>query len=553
MKNLRSFILGLALVYVPGCLSENGDKQCFSQTLNPSYPCCIGKKVITIDKNGYWGVENGQWCGIELQCFSEALTPSYPCCTGNEVVFTDENGQWGIENDKWCGIGDGACFSTVLGYSCCNSCTVKYTDKYGEWGVENGKWCGISANCTATNSVQETPIQETPVQETPIQETPAQETQVQTIDTDFEFEFLKMYNNEENMLYSPLSIMYALKMTQEGAIGNTFEEIIEAIGNTELPKYTNVDGVLSLANGLFVNETYYENVKTKYIETLKEKYDAEVIKDAFENAQNINKWIEDKTLGIIKDIIDDSMVGREEVATILINALAIDMQWAVKFELIDTDEGYFFMDNGEEKSVAMMSMKRIKSQNISYIKDSDLTVLAMNLKEYEGTQLEFMAIMPKQNLKGYIENLTKETIKELDQRLSLSSDLQDGINIHIPKFKFSHEINLKSSLMNLGIRDAFDKYHADFSNMTNSKENGYLFFISDALHKADIDFSETGIKAAAISIEFFMEITSMYWPLNITINRPFMFIIRDKNTKDIWFTGTVYEPTPWEENEAYYS
>jgi len=96
------------------------------------------------------------------------------------------------------------------------------------------------------------------------------------------------------MLYSPLSIEYALKMLQEGANNNTFDEVNSVIGNIELTKYKNIDKNLSLANGLFIRDIYYKYVITKYINTLKEKYDAEIIEDPFKSAENVNKWIEVK-------------------------------------------------------------------------------------------------------------------------------------------------------------------------------------------------------------------------------------------------------------------
>ena len=80
-------------------------------------------------------------------------------------------------------------------------------------------------------------------------------------------------------------------------------------------------------------------------------------------------------------------------------------------------------------------------------------------------------------------------------------------------------------------------------------------YVSAALHKADIEFTEKGVKAAAVTI---MEMAGggmfpITHPIEIIINKPFMFIIWDKNTKDIWFTGTVYEPTSWESDRSYYS
>ena len=91
MNRITKILLGLALISIPATSSS----QCFSETLNPSYPCCKGDKVVYTDKSGDWGVENGKWCGIGtgsfVTCFSNAL--GYPCCKGNKVVITDESGK----------------------------------------------------------------------------------------------------------------------------------------------------------------------------------------------------------------------------------------------------------------------------------------------------------------------------------------------------------------------------------------------------------------------------------------------------------------------------
>ena len=68
------------------------------------------------------------------------------------------------------------------------------------------------------------------------------------------------------------------------------------------------------------------------------------------------------------------------------------------------------------------------------------------------------------------------------------------------------------------------------------------------MHKADIEFTEEGIKAAAVTA-ITMETTSFIQeePIEININKPFIYIIRDKNTNEIWFVGALYEPESWEE------
>ncbi|OUM66610.1 Non-catalytic module family DOC2 [Piromyces sp. E2] len=437
----------------------------------------------------------------DKQCFS---LPDYPYCKGNEVLYTDESGDWGVENGQWCGIIDipsDTCFSTILGYPCCKSCEVLYTDEDGDWGVENGKWCGIKDKCTID-----------PV----------------TNDFDFDFSFLKLENNKVNMLYSPLSIKYALTMLREGAEGNTYTEISKVLGNSELTKYDNIDKVLSLVNGLFVRNSFYNFVKPEFIDSLKEKYDTEI----------------------------DELVQNPLNVMLLINALAIDMEWDSKFSYYGTYGRSFYLESGDEVKATTMSKSKQRNKGIFYYIDEDITVLTMNLKKYDEVQFEFMAIMPKENLSGYVEKVSKEDIDQIDEKLNSSYDHPYGVDITIPKFIFNYDLELKNDLKELGINDAFNNTKAEFSKIADSNELFGKVYVSEALHKANIEFTEDGIKAAAVTV-FTMAAGASRpqpsYPIEIHIDKPFMFIIRDKSTKDIWFTGTVYEPNLWEDDKDLYT
>ena len=81
--------------------------------------------------------------------------------------------------------------------------------------------------------------------------------------SNFSVNFLKLENSNQNMIYSPLSIKYALKMLNEGANGNTKTQIENIIGDMDLTKYNNIDGILSLANGVYIRDTYSNYVKEK--------------------------------------------------------------------------------------------------------------------------------------------------------------------------------------------------------------------------------------------------------------------------------------------------
>ena len=367
-------------------------------------------------------------------------------------------------------------------------------------------------------------------------------------DIDFSFEFLKMENEEENIVYSPLSIKYALKMLSDGANGNTKTQIDRVIGNANLTKYNNIDNVLSLANALYLRDVYGRFVKDDYKNTLVNKYNAEIKYDGFENANNINKWIEDKTFGQIKNMVQDEIVTNPDTQMLLINALAIDMAWKDEFEAEDTNGGTFYLKDGNTINATMMH-KQTKSDNISYYKDDDITALAMDLEEYEDEQMEFVAIMPNDNLSDYIENFSTNDYENITDNLTLASESNEGLNITIPRFSFDYNLKLKQDLKNLGITDAFEP-GADFSNMADT-----TLCVDEALHKSNIDFSEKGVKAAAATVIVMMEYAvavSEDEPVEIKIDKPFMYFIRDKKTGEIWFVGTVYEPDSWENDSDDY-
>ena len=357
----------------------------------------------------------------------------------------------------------------------------------------------------------------------------------QELKNEFEISFLKLENNNQNMIYSPLSIKFALKMLEEGAEGTTKEEIEDVINGLEFKKYKNIQDVLSFANCLYIREDLKQGIKESYKTTLIQKYDAEVNYDSFENEDNVNKWIEDKTLGMIKKMLKSDDV--QDAVAILINSLAIDMEWSEEFDLIDTSIKPFYLQDGTTIKATMMAKKTTK-ESTSYYKDDEITALTMSLKRYADTQLEFVGIMPNTDLSTYIKNLSINDIKKINRQLKSASEVKSGVIVTIPKFAFEYDLDLKNDMNKLGINTAFTP-NANYSNIT---EDG--FYVNKALHKANIEFSEEGIKAAATTSFVLTSGLSNIGKnaVEITFDKPFLFIIRDKATKDIWFVGTVYNP-----------
>ena len=461
--------------------------------------------------------------------------------------------------------------------------------------------------------------------------------------SNFDLYFLQLENNKQNMIYSPLSIKYVLEMLSSGTDGESKYQIDDILGTYTNKKYTNNKN-MSFANALFVRNSYKDNIKTSYVDTLKDKYNAEVIYDDFKNVNTINKWVSDKTYKLINNLYDDI----SDNDFILANALGIDMEWINKIQ--DEEYGYYteyahekfskiiqglelsdytginftgynkkakaveigavankyniikelgednirkkvteeynkWLKNQEEEMTMCGSpdnldeadkldldkyIKELKenyqrissSTDFEFYTNSETKVFAKDLKTYNGTTLQYIGIMPTQdNLSTYIKNINADKINTLISNLKpieLNS-FKDGviteISGYIPMFKFDYELKLVNDLNTLGIKDVFDSDKANLSNLTSDKA-----YISNAKHKANIEFSNEGIKAAAATsvggagggmCGFDYKFDVPVEKIDLTFANPYMFIIRDKDTGEVWFTGTVYEPIEFVANPGF--
>lgn len=331
-------------------------------------------------------------------------------------------------------------------------------------------------------------------------------------------------------------------MVQKVQLNN---EIDNLLGSNSLPKYNNIKDILSVANVAFVKNKYKDYVKNDYKDILANKYNADLKVDSFENAKNINNWVKENTFGKIKEVLNDEYIqDNQDLAMLLINAVAIDMDWEEEFDR--TYNSAFYLENGTRVETDIMK-KETTSQDVFFNLNENIVSFKMDFKKYDNTQLEFIAIMPrKENLSDYIKDFSSIEFNNVIQNMTSANDTNNGIIIRIPKFSFEYETKLKEDLEKLGIKTAFDKYNADFTNIIDRnnksicKENLY---VNDILHKATINFSEKGTEAAAVTATEVGMMTFSSFPKEVVFNKPFMYVIRDKNNGEIFFMGTVYNPT----------
>ena len=365
-----------------------------------------------------------------------------------------------------------------------------------------------------------------------------------TLSNDYNIDIIKLFNisaGKNNYLLSPYNIEIALNMLRDGADGNTKKELDKVLGNRVINNVS-VKDKIGIANGVFIKNMYKNDVLEEYYNILKTKYNSELIYDDFYTPDKINNWVKEKTNDMIPKILDNM---NPNFVMGLASALAIDVKWLSGFDCSITNSQEFTKINGEKVSVEMMH-DSYKYGSYKYLKNDDAIgiILPYQKEENSNVELEFVGILPNKDIDTYINELTNDKLNNLlNSAKTASNDFH--VNLSLPRFKYDYnEGNFKEILKYLGIRDAFDTIKANFKKMVKVD-----VYVGEAIHKTHIELNEIGTKAAAITY-FGLDLKAAleepkYEEVSVVFNKPFMYMIREKNTKEILFFGTVYEPNIW--------
>ena len=344
----------------------------------------------------------------------------------------------------------------------------------------------------------------------------------------------------ENTLISPLSVLYALAMTANGADGETLAQMEQVLGmdvdnlNSYMLAYLDLlpetkDYKMSLANSIWFKDDPNFAVEQSFLQTNADYYGAGAYKAAFDEGtrNDINNWVKEHTDGMIPEIIDEIP---DEAIMYLVNALAFDAKWADEYEEHQIREGRFTMEDGTRQDVDMMH-----SEEYTYLEDDLATGF---IKYYKDRKYAFVAMLPNEgvSVSQYVDSLTSEHLREL---LNNPQDLT--VFASIPKFETEYDIEMSEVLQEMGMTDAFDWHVADFSRLGTYNVDGMNICISRVLHKTFISVSEQGTRAgAATAVEMVaegaMEIVEFK---EVVLDRPFVYMLIDCETNLPFFIGTM--------------
>jgi len=194
-----------------------------------------------------------------------------------------------------------------------------------------------------------------------------------------------------------------------------------------------------------------------------------------------------------------------------------------------------------------------KSTEFLFYVDDDVKVFAKDLKEYNGTQLQYVGFMPKKvDLNTFVKDVNATKLNDYISKLKelKPESFEEGyiteVSGTIPKFSYKYDLDLMENLKTLGVVDVFDSGKANLSKLVKGSA-----FISSAKHAANIEFTQDGIKASAatelgglgnLASCSYVEKNLPIKKIDITFDNPYMYLVRDKKTGEVWFAGSVYEP-----------
>ena len=369
----------------------------------------------------------------------------------------------------------------------------------------------------------------------------------------FAFELYQALKGKEgNIFYAPYSISLALTMAYAGARGETAQQMADTLhfllgqdklhpafnwldaelaSRDEVAQWKDGEGFkLNIVNAIWGQKDY--EFLPAFLDILAENYGAglrilDFTTETEKSRLAINKWVSDQTEGRIKDLIPPGVIN-ELTCFVLTNAIYFNAAWEHPFDKKMTANGPFYLLDGGQVTVPMME----QAEFFGYTEGEGYQAVELL---YDGDELSMVILLPGSGkFAAFEEGLQAQQVYDIISDLQLT-----GVTLTMPKFEFDSEFSLEDTLAEMGMPDAFSLIEADFSGMTGSPE----LFIWGVVHKAFVAVDEAGTEAAAATaVSGAPSAGPPESPVPVTIDRPFIFLIRDIETDAILFVGRVLNP-----------
>uniref|UniRef100_A0A182QX10 Serpin domain-containing protein n=1 Tax=Anopheles farauti TaxID=69004 RepID=A0A182QX10_9DIPT len=353
-----------------------------------------------------------------------------------------------------------------------------------------------------------------------------------------------------NIIVSPFSAWNLLTLITEGASGRTLEELLAALDVQQqelirtyykpfLQSFSQLDRDVKLVAAQYVITDENRPVSKDFETNLDHFYNPNILQPMnFANRQQtydrVNRLVSDATNGLIPKAIE--MSDLDEARLIMLSVLFFQGQWTIPFNRSFTKNVPFYDEN--EKPIGMVEMM-FQRGVFPYAGYKELDAQILELPYGANRRLSMLLIMPRKGvpLVEVIRKLAVYSIdrvfEELDRSLVDFDD--DEVEVHLPKFEFSSDYNLIPILNQMGIREAFDSGLANFGKISDLN----AIFVSSVIQQTKIVVNEEGTMTAAVTTGVFANKAT---PPRFLANRPFGFMIVNRQQRTILFAGQVKKP-----------
>ena len=357
--------------------------------------------------------------------------------------------------------------------------------------------------------------------------------------------YQKIRSDNSNLFFSPYSISAALAMTYAGARGETEHQMAETLHFTlpqerlhpafnaldlALASEGNENFRLDIANALWGQVGYY--FRSDFLDLLATNYGAGMwlvnfIEDAERARIKINDWVSEHTENKIENLLPPGVVDFL-TRLVLTNAIYFHASWLVPFSELATEEKIFTLLDSSKVIIPMMS----REASFRYAEGEGYQAVEL---PYEDRDTSMLIILPTlNNFNEFEMTLNAERVSEIVENL-----VSMEVSLKLPKFEFEKSLALGQILQEMGMSAAFDPYMADFSGIDDNRD----LYITNVLHKAFISVNENGTEAAAATAVIVGTTGVSPPPIEMSIDHPFIFMIRHNSTGAILFFGRVLDPT----------
>lgn len=365
-------------------------------------------------------------------------------------------------------------------------------------------------------------------------------------------------DDAENLLFSPYSISVALAMTWGGAANRTesqmadtlhfsfpqekmhslFNELDLGLNDRNQNDPANEDKYLKLkiANAVWGQKDY--GFLESYLDLLMFHYGAGIrLADFIHNPSrarfDINDWVAEQTENRIQDLLAQDDVNTS-TRMVLTNAIYFKASWGIPFDPDQTYSGVFHCEDGTDVPVSMMIPAPGSGENgENYAAAEGPGYQAVQLPYY-GDDFSMLIVIPDAGtFSAFEQDMNAAMMEQITGGLS-----KQDVNLKMPKFGYETRVQLSDTLSGMGMPDAFIPGSADFSGM----DGGLSLFLDKVIHQASVTVDEAGTEAAAATAVV-MTYSPDPDPIEITIDRPFIYMIRDNQTGAVLFLGRVKDPS----------